>query len=613
MEHTPLEISPQFISRGFQNRIYDFLTDKSQDNKIMILNAPTGSGKTYSFKFLEDSEGFSFIVLPNNFLIEEKVQEFSKLIDGKKIGQISSPSVRNALIDNGVEMNKESFLDYIFNSIYGKKIIITNPSFLFLVFYNFYWSRVHGRVGGMIQELITRGLKAIIFDEFHVYSPDQRNRIISLCLALYGKVKFIYCSATLPKNLESDLGQVFGMGQISTVHAVASDDTGDLLRGGLNVEIYKALLVEIVKHSLEDLKKGNWCLIVNRIRTISEIRDLIYDAGIPSEDVLTVSGFHDPERESIRMMIEGHGRIVIASNIIEQGFNPNKKFTNFIIEQGKYDYNFLQRIGRIGRGTSTPSKVMISAESYFEFNGQKVTFDYFTDRMTLNMKKEYYKFSPYRIGFYLAAFLHFTSQDVQSIIYDNLNNLGSFRSLIQTKKEFTRIIELIDGLEHKRSDYIKKGISLPETELIPNWWRAYIRSFARFIRSDEKIDIIDLTAPVQNNSVSKAIDTRYGEIWTRKNMEGSYLENGKFQSSGFRDEAFKDFELEICGIPWKCVRKKLRDIEWVESDIMKECIRDRIRSSAFSRGPLKEYGDALRSFVELTAFPERLDMKVIED
>jgi hypothetical protein len=141
----------------------------------------------------------------------------------------------------------------------------------------------------------------------------------------------------------------------------------------------------------------------------------------------------------------------------------------------------------------------------------------------------------------------------------------------------------------------------------------YIRSFARFIRSDEKIDIIYLTAPVQNNSVSKAIDTRYGEIWTRKNMEGSYLENGKFQSTGFRDEAFKDFELEICGIPWKCVRKKLRDIEWVESDIMKECIRDRIRSSAFSRGPLKEYGDALRSFVELTAFPERLDMKVIED
>ena len=139
MEHTPLEISPQFISRGFQNRIYDFLTDKSQDNKIMILNAPTGSGKTYSFKFLEDSEGFSFIVLPNNFLIEEKVQEFSKLIDGKKIGQLSSPSVRNALIDNGVEMNKESFLDYIFNSIYGKKIIITNPSFLFLVFYNFNW------------------------------------------------------------------------------------------------------------------------------------------------------------------------------------------------------------------------------------------------------------------------------------------------------------------------------------------------------------------------------------------------------------------------------------------------------------------------------------------
>ena len=154
---------------------------------------------------------------------------------------------------------------------------------------------------------------------------------------------------------------------------------------------------------------------------------------------------------------------------------------------------------------------------------------------------------------------------------------------------------------------------MPETELIPNWWRAYIRSFARFIRSDEKVYIIDLTVPGQESSVSKATNAKYGEIWTRKNMEGSYLENGKFLSTGFRDEAFKDFELEICGIPWKCVRKKLRDIEWAESDIIKECIKDRILSSAFAREPLKEYGDTLRSFVELTAFPERLDMKVIED
>lgn len=614
MEITNLEVTPQFISRDFQNKVYDFLKENNDDRNILVLNAPTGAGKTYSFKFLEDTDGFSFIVMPNNFLIEEKMEEFGRIIDPKKIGILSSPSINNTLLENGLEKNKDSFLNAIFTSIYNRKIIITNPSFLFLIFYNFYWARVHGKRGGMIQELILRGLRTIIFDEFHVYSPDQRNRIISLNLALFGKLKFIYCSATLPENLEGDLSGLFGRERVITVQVIAGDNTEDLLRGKLNVEIYKATPSEIVTNNLKDLEEGNWCLIVNRIRTISELRDIILSAGIPSEDILTVSGFHDPERVAIRRMIEGDCRIVIASNIIEQGFNPNKKFTNFVIEQGKYDYNFLQRIGRVGRGMIEPSNVKISAESYFEFPSIfAVSFEEFTKRMTFNMKRDHYKFFPYRIGFYLAAFLHFTNSDVQSTIYENLGSLICFPTLMKCKVEFSRITELMEGLTCRRIEYIKNGISPPETKLMPEWWMRFIGSFSQFIRSDEKIDITDLTSIGKENSILKAELTRYGGIWARKNLQGSPSDDGKFLSKGFRKEVFKDFEVEVCGIPWKCIQVPLRDVEWQESDIIKDCIKKRLSGSAFSKGQLKEKAEALKHFVEMTAFPDRLDMRVVED
>ncbi|WP_162509364.1 hypothetical protein [Thermogymnomonas acidicola] len=44
-------------------------------------------------------------------------------------------------------------------------------------------------------------------------------------------------------------------------------------------------------------------------------------------------------------------RIVIASNIVEQGHNPPRDFMNFIISRGGYyGHNLRQRAGRVGEG-----------------------------------------------------------------------------------------------------------------------------------------------------------------------------------------------------------------------------------------------------------------------
>jgi len=278
MENKKIEIrtEEQYINRDFQDRISEFLKDDQRKKKILVVDAPTGAGKTHAFKSLKDSSGITFLVLPNNFLIEEKYVEFAQndMIGSTYIAKLSRAVIDQTIENQGLKYNgnQESVLeaiDFILSNS-SLKLIITNPSILFLILYNYYWNKIHKK-GSHLSELIVKGLINLIFDEIHIYTKDQRNRILAINALLNENVKFGYSSATIPKDLLPTLNRVFGENSVEYVRAKTSskNDSVSLLRGPVLVELFDVDPLSLPDSIVENLRENKWIIILNKIKTIN--------------------------------------------------------------------------------------------------------------------------------------------------------------------------------------------------------------------------------------------------------------------------------------------------------------------------------------------------------
>jgi len=617
MENKKIEIrtEEQYINRDFQDRISEFLKDDQRKKKILVVDAPTGAGKTHAFKSLKDSSGITFLVLPNNFLIEEKYVEFAQndMIGSTYIAKLSRAVIDQTIENQGLKYNgnQESVLeaiDFILSNS-SLKLIITNPSILFLILYNHYWNKIHKK-GSHLSELIVKGLINLIFDEIHIYTKDQRNRILAINALLNENVKFGYSSATIPKDLLPTLNRVFGENSVEYVRAKTSskNDSVSLLRGPVLVELFDVDPLSLPESIVENLRENKWIIILNKIKTINSFyKRLREDGKIASSDIKLLSGYHERSRTSIKEFTEGKYRIMITSNIIEQGINPPKDYVNFIIEPGIYYYNFIQRIGRVGRGIDSTTRVIIPIgnvsipQSLEEFND----FNQVVEEISKLLKREDESEIPLiGLGHYIGSLISSSRFD-----YDHRKKFKQIVGNLSGASEILKGIEyfeIIENFINKMNPKDCRGFTNSKIDSIKSWWKSYNYTFQNFIKSEELMQVVDES--LKEAGISDFV-TSYSEIWIHKNKDIL----GKVGNANIvgedRNEEFKEFPVILKNIPFSERRDIFKNVEWNERRLILEGLQsyeDKFRSCPNGKGIF----ELIKWFLVSTAWPDRILIKV---
>jgi len=615
IDRITLTTEKQYIKRDFQSKIEQFLLEGRSNKRVLIVDAPTGAGKTHTFKRLDNSEGVTFLVLPNNYLIEEKYEEFlsSGLIRSSYLKKLSREDITHTIEEEGLGKDNDphailTAIDYI---ISNSKLIITNPSIVFLILYNHYWERYYAK-GSHLSNLITKGLVNIIFDEIHIYDKDQRNRIIALNSLLYENVKFGYTSATIPSDLIKTLFQVFGEERVEYIKVTTTEpgESSNLLRGPIKLDIFNSEIFQLNEELLEELKYGNWIIILNKIVTINKFYKFLLEHNFPNSDILLVSGYHSKSRETLNLFKEGKARIMIASNIIEQGINPPKNYTNFIIEPGYYNYSLVQRIGRVGRGIEEESHVFIPIpDKVIPRNIENLKdLNVIIDSLASLLRKGDESPIDFKsLGYYIGNFISITrfDEDHRNKFKEVIGKLNGSNEIIEAIESFDKIDRIIVG---KKMD---KCITMTPEKIknIYNWWNSYNLTFKNFIKSESIIELIDESLKDSNNL---GLFSTYNEMWVLINKEIIRKENGKLVVGEDREDPFKEFHVTLINVPFEEYGPRLfKEIEWKERDIIMDNLK-RYYDVLLSCPTTKSIYQFLKEYLFATGWIDRIIYKVYE-
>ena len=281
-------LKPSFVDRNqsgdmrqFQEDLMNFV--KTDEERVAILDTPTGSGKTYSFKNIGNEYAKTIIVLPNNLLAKEVAKDFG---------------------NNSVILNKESILEQVkkriitFNlkstsisetiayMINDKSHIITNPTVFYYLIINHY-NQLEKE--DMITKLVKENLKTVIFDEFHIYSKDQISMIMACAMILPSRIKIIFSSATPPDYFLEFTNSVFGKEKvryISIKRHYERNEKGDLIQGPINLNIVLQNTIDFLSKNKELLKEGYWVLILDSIRNVDQVGKFLI--GIYPKDSIDI-------------------------------------------------------------------------------------------------------------------------------------------------------------------------------------------------------------------------------------------------------------------------------------------------------------------------------------
>ncbi|MGC8574886.1 MAG: helicase-related protein, partial [Thermoplasmata archaeon] len=509
----------------------------------------------------------------------------------------------------GNKNDPKTVLTAIEGILSGSKIVITNPSITFLILYNHYWKKYHIS-GSHISDLITAGLVNVVFDEIHIYNKDQRNRIISINALLSRNPKFVYTSATIPSDLLPTLRTIFGNDSVEyiKVTSTTNSESSALLRGPINISILKYSPLDLPENLIESLKENKWIIILNKIITINRFYKILLEKGIDKSEILLVSGYHDKNGQSLAIFKEGKARIIIASNIIEQGVNPPRDYLNFIIEPGNYYYNFIQRIGRVGRGLEEPSNLVIPISNLVvpKDIGEVNEFNEFIEKMSGIFKKEDTSIiEPKLLGYYIGNFISRTrfDKDHREKFKEIIEKLPVGNEILKGVENFNILESIV--LEDKLNSCYNISPSL--IKKIKNWWGCYNLTFQNFIKNESIVEVIDETITDENDL---PMASNYNELWVMMYKEILSYENGVYTLGEDRSEPFKEFKISLINVPFEEYGpQKFGDIQWKEREIIIRNIEN-YKSELINCKTGKLFFQLLKEYLYSTAWPDRLIYKI---
>jgi len=298
---------------------------------------------------------------------------------------------------------------------------------------------------------------------------------------------------------------------------------------------------------------------------------------------------------------------MITSNIIEQGINPPKDYVNFIIEPGIYYYNFIQRIGRVGRGIDSTTRVIIPIgnvsipPSLEEFND----FNQVVEEISKLLKREDESEIPLiGLGHYIGSLISSSRFD-----YDHRKKFKQIVGNLSGASEILKGIEyfeIIENFINKMNPKDCRGFTNSKIDSIKSWWKSYNYTFQNFIKSEELMQVVDESLKVAG--ISDFV-TSYSEIWIHKNKDIL----GKVGNANIvgedRNEEFKEFPVILKNIPFSERRDIFKNVEWNERRLILEGLQsyeDKFRSCPNGKGIF----ELIKWFLVSTAWPDRILIKV---
>lgn len=605
-----LIIPPSYLlasgyTREFQQEIVKFASDTTK--RIALLSAPTGAGKTHGFRLMGSDNKMVLLVFPNNLLSNETLLSF-------KEGKERDIALLNASTINQVlrEKREAGFTDFtqrmaIGFLLEGRKYIITNPTILYNLLDNHY---VHSAREDSLSELLKFNISTLIFDEFHVYSRDQASVILALSKLLGEDIKIIYASATLAPDLRLVLERLFDPREICEITARRRSENSEdsvLLQGPIEFNFFRTSTVSFIRDHDHLFKTGNWFLILDSIRNISNAySELILH--VPKSQIAIISAYHDPSYETYVTISKsiGEKRIVIGSNIVEQGINPPREYDNFLIEPGFSPESIIQRVGRVGRGTKTLSRVYLSVQGTSAIIPKRVgTIDEFFEFFSnFRFRRDRIPWSR-SIATYLWFIISKLTRNAQKAILDNLRQDSANSSLLsgifEAKKTDSNLCN--DEWIHSNSKYLR------ELEEISKWWKLYKASIYRFIPSQSEMKILDTAADFVEGA---DFITEYSSLWIRKNREIKEFGEDFIEVGEFLEKPDFDFKVRVSGLPFsQQVPMRYGDIIFnARHEILSRF--ERIRSSYFNlTEELENFLESLGNCIKSTAGLERLTLELI--
>jgi len=382
----------------------------------------------------------------------------------------------------------------------------------------------------------------------------------------------------------------------------------DFIRGPIEYDLHPEEPLIVIDQHIKDLKEGRWFLILDSIRDCHKAKELMVKNGFDPDEICLLNRLDLSKCENRQKAIEScfTKRIVIASNIVEQGYNPPTEFTNFLIARGYYGHNLRQRAGRVGRGIKNTCHLIISTGDQGIINRalEKVKDGIdIIEKLSEEIGEKSNSFGAHTVGIYAGILLEFFTSDARKILVSEATEGGNpaFASGVKTSiLAISRIAEI-----QKKAE----GLNCEELIYFCRWFTEYRESFRRFIGDREEVTF--LFDDQKGNDLEQY---RYDAIWMLQNADFQITDDG-IRLSKFKEKPDRNFNVSIIGFPYT-----LPDNKEVESEFSK--IYNKERKEILNRLKLafkflatcytldSQTKGIIEEILEATASPERLSLKV---
>jgi CRISPR-associated helicase Cas3 len=386
-----LQVEPRFVKeeegfRPFQKETLDAI--KNSDAKIILVEAPVGSGKSYIIRNLITDEHFTrkaiVLTYPTKILMDAQVGAMKRDLsqstevaewptdvfvkNGVNIFNYSSSSLVKYLQKIGLNKNldksellKEVFLQLFFYS--SKEAIVTSPDVLWLLM-----DRKVYKSSKRLQLYLNNAF--VFFDEFHLYSnlTNFPKLVDDLLETIASKVILLSATPYKSKELEAIINK-HGCAEISFSSSVAeSEDKGKTFNYPLDIEVWQFRYTRLG----ESLKK-----LEELIPKIEKPAAIIFDSvfrlqhlkrGIENMFGSQFKFIEWSGMEKTKSFELDDRTIVLGTSAIEVGLDLQFKS---VITEASYWTSAIQRIGRVGR-KSKGKAIIFTNRDFFPYVKEKM-------------------------------------------------------------------------------------------------------------------------------------------------------------------------------------------------------------------------------------------------
>lgn len=502
-------IKQGFRLHKFQEIFYSDVAELEKD--VYFIVAPTGAGKTFSFAFpilyTKDNNYLTsrrgLIVVPTNALAEDIEKTLKE--QGIRVEVITGKT----LTKKGKERGEE-----LIEKLKNCEIAITNPDILnYMINSGYHLPRKNEKFRHLKDfpdwSAFFNSLDYVVFDEYHLYDEEQIANILIWFLMtkeLFKQIKWFFVSATPEENLIELLNEN-GI-SLKIIEQPLSNE-GRVIQGEMEIEFIK--ISKRIERSL-------FGYLVKDGKIKEDIRDIIEKAISNNEKILFI---FNSLRDAMKMkyIIENEFDVEVWINTGLQTREKDNKDLNEILsktdviittskaevgvnypvslcfmDSGLYLRNFMQRIGRVGRGMekckvycAITTKIFNNLKKHFnELKKEELDYYEFVDLMKKAFEDKEFKKDkvPKFCGAVLWSVLNSMEEYNKKLTYQRKEKLENLRDKFPYYWVLHHLNEKIKKIRDDEYGKIVDDEDIKE-ELL-KWWESFKSSFRRF-REDSVI------------------------------------------------------------------------------------------------------------------------------